>query len=104
VSGPPPEISEREIRDALRRVLPNTHLPTPAGRVAVSREAVLDELGLGPGEKGDFVDELLEDRGVEVLAVERTRSLSKTLGAEAALKPGPAPTLFYVVPEELHGS
>jgi hypothetical protein len=101
VSDQSPELNEREVRDALRRVLPNTHLPTPEGRVAVSREAVLDELGLGPRETGEHVDELLGERGVEVLAVERTRSLSKTLGAEAAVKPGPAPTLFYVVPEDL---
>jgi hypothetical protein len=93
-------ISEREIRDALRRVLPNTHLPAPPGHLTISREAVLDEIGVEPGEP-ELVDELLVQRGVDVLAVERTRSLSLTLGAEAALKPGPAPTLFYVVPEGL---
>ena len=101
MSGSRPPISERAVRDALRRVLPNTHLPTPAGHLTINREAVLDEVGVETGEEAELVDRLLAERGVEVLPVERTRSL--TLGAEAALKPGPAPTLFYVVPEELVG-
>jgi hypothetical protein len=103
VTGDRPPITEREVRDALRRVLPNTHLPTPPGHVTINREAVLDEVGVEAGE-AELVDRLLAERGAEILAVERTRSLSLTLGAEAALKPGPAPTLFYVVPEELVGS
>ena len=103
MSGGRAPIGERQVRDALRRVLPNTHVPTPPGHVTISREAVLDEAGVDPGE-AELVDRLLGESGVEVLAVERTRSTSPTLGAEARLKPGPAPTLFYVVPEELLGS
>ena len=103
MTGERPPISEREVRDALRRVVPNTHLPTPPGHLTINREAVLDEIGVESGGEAELVDRLLAERGVEILVVERTRSLSRTLGAEAALKPGPAPTLFYVVPEELVG-
>lgn len=72
----------------------------PPGRVALNREAVLDEPGVAP-EDSASVDEILEAIGADLLAVERKRSMSLTLGADAALKPGPAPTLFYLVPAGL---
>lgn len=87
-----------EIRRALNQAGIDRSISAPPGQVAVSRERVLVELRVAV-EDSALVDKALEEIGGNLLVLEKTRSMSLTLGERPQLKKPPPPVLFYLVPK-----
>lgn len=64
------DIGERELVEGLRRGSRALEVEAPPGRVAVKRESVLIELGVGREDSAEL-DGLYEQIGVDLLASER---------------------------------
>jgi hypothetical protein len=88
-----------EIRRSVLEAGADRSIRTPPGRVAVSRERVLAELGISADDSA-AIDEALEEIGGDLLTLERPRSMPLTLGRRASLEPARPPVLFFVVSDD----
>ena len=92
-------LTEEQIFRALLRVGGDASIPAPAGRVAVNRSALLAELDF-TSDDATTLDEALGRIGGDVVALERPRSLSLTLGSGFSQSARP-PEFFYLVSRQL---